>query len=452
MIRTRLLIPTLAVILGFLTTNSLFAADIENVLHNFGPSPDGDDPEASLVLDKAGNLYGTTYLGGEYECGYNYACGTVFRLTPTGNGQWEETILHDFTGGEDSCSPAGNLIFDPNGNLYGTASGGGGFDGCNPGTVFELSPGADHTWTFKVLYSFGGDSDGYGPQGLVFDAAGNLYGITQDGGVANGGTVFELSPGVDGTWTERVLYSFTYGGTDGFIPVGGLVLDKAGNLYGITCCGGANGYTCSPNNFGCGVVFELTPVKTSANGEWTERVLHNFDYTDGANAAAGLIGDAAGNLYGTTQWGGVSGADCGVVTCGIVFELLPEANGDWTEKVLHSFGSNDEDGNNPAGTLTFDTTGNLYGTTISGGVPGTDCGPYGCGTVFVLATDASGNWREKVLNRFNGGEGGANPEAGVILDSAGNLYGDTTGGGADGNTCGLYFQSGICGTVFEITQ
>ena len=430
---TRLPITASAIVWGVLTIAvPLFGANKEKLLYNFPSNSGGFEPEASLIFDKAGNLYGTTYSGGAYECGYDFGCGTIFELTPDGNGQWTETMLHDFTGGEDSCSPLANLIFDAAGNLYGTASGAGDVDGpCNNGTVFELSPGQNGTWTFKVLYGFS-NRDGAFPEGLVFDAAGNLYGITEGGGPSDGGTVFELSQGENGTWTEKVLNFFSYQGQFGFNPVGGLVLDKAGNLYGITCCGGVYGNTCGPSYFGCGVVFELTPED---NGEWTERVVHNFNYTDGDNAAAGLISDAAGNLYGTTQWGGVFGY-------GIVFELSAGANGNWTERVLHSFSLYHEDGTTPAGQLIFDTAGNLYGTTSFGGSFGSQCGnSYNCGTVFELTPGVKTvTWTERVLHRFNGTDG-AFPLAGLIFDSEGNLYGDTMEGGSYGS-----------GAVFEIVR
>ena len=438
------LVAALTGVLGSLTIAvPLFAADVVNVLHNFGPHPDGAYPIASLIFDKSGNLYGTTFLGGEYECGYEHGCGTIFQLTPEGNGQWKETVLHNFTGGEDGCGPSANLIFDRAGNLYGTASGSGYGGPCNNGTLFELSPGTNDTWTFKVLHSFAGDTDGTYPAGLIFDAAGNLYGVTAEGGPSGGGTVFELSFGTNGAWTVKVLHYFSYGGQDGFLPVGSLTFDRAGNLYGITCCGGGQSSAC-PYNFGCGTLFELTPITTGITGEWTERVLHTFNYTDGDNAASGLTSDIDGNLYGTTQSGGVFGY-------GVVFQLSPGANGDWTEKLLHSFSTNNGDGTSPAGELIFDAAGNLYGTTTYGGAFGSNCGSYNCGTVFELTPGSTtASWSEKVLHRFDGDDG-AFPEAGVVFDSAGNLYGDVSSDGAFGSTCGFYFRNGVCGTVFELT-
>jgi len=435
MIRTRLLLTLVMVVTIAIP---LFAVDKEKVLYNFAPTPYGAEPMASLVFDKAGNLYGTTNGGGQFECDYMYGCGTVFQLTPQANGRWKETVLYTFTGGTDGCSPSSNLIFDAAGNLYGTTSGyEDGYDGCNNGTVFELLPGANDAWTFKLLYGF--EDYGATPGGLILDKAGNLYGPTLQGGSDGWGSVFELSPRSDGTWMETVLYSFD--NTDGSFPVGNVIFDQAGNLYGITAEGG----TGNCNNYGCGVVFELSPEK---NGEWTETVLHNFNGVDGASAATGLTADANGNLYGATEGGGQTGGCVGFQgSCGLVFELSRGANSDWTETVLHNFNGSEGDGDYPEGTLTFDAAGNLYGTTAFGGaVGGLDCEKYGCGTVFELSPGANGSWTEKVVHIFgtayatSNGADGEFPLAGVIFDKDGNLYGDT----ANGGTYGM-------GTVFEIT-
>ena len=316
------------------------------------------------------------------------------------------------------------------------------------GTVFRLAPGAKGEWTFAVLYRFTGGSDGEGPvAGVVLDAAGNLYGTTTAGGDYGGGTVFELIPGNDGEWTEKVLHSFG-NGKDGEYPHA-VILDAAGNLYGTTCCGGPYGSSCSPNGYGCGIAFELSPV---ANGKWKEKVLHNFNHNgkDGYNSAAGLIFDVVGNLYGTAQWGGARPKSCTIVDgCGIVFELSPSANGRWTEKVLHSFVDNGKDGAYPDGEVVFDSSGSLYGTTIFGGAYGSNCN---CGgTVFKLAPGNDGKWTERVVHSFGNGKDGEFPQDSLILDAAGNLYGVTSAGGSLGTGRSFYGQYGDDGTVFEIT-
>jgi uncharacterized repeat protein (TIGR03803 family) len=326
----------------------------EQVLYSFCHDffcTDGEAPYAGLIFDAAGNLYGTTELGG------TNITGTVFELTPAAGGGWTEQVLYNFQhNGTDGYHPEAGLIFDAAGNLYGMTAGGGTHD---VGTVFELTPTAGGGWAETVLHTFGNGADGVYPAGdLIFDAAGNLYGMTYDGGDYDSGTVFELTPTAGVGWTETVLHSFNNNGTDGIKPPAGLIFDAAGNLYGTTRYGGTYGY---------GTVFELTPT---AGGGWTETVLHSFgNGTDGTSPYASLIFDAAGNLYGTTLDDGYFGCP-GDTHCGTVFELTPAAGGGWTEKVLHSF-SNSPDGADPflAG-LIFDAAGNLYGTTSGGGTYG----------------------------------------------------------------------------------
>jgi uncharacterized repeat protein (TIGR03803 family) len=402
----------MAIFTATLFVTSTWAAAQERVLHNFAANgTDGYYPEAGLIVDAAGNLYGTTVAGGAYNS------GTVFELTPAAGGGWTEKVLYSFSGnGTDGRAPYAGLIFDAAGNLYGTTQYGGTY---GLGTVFELTPAGGGSWTEKVLYSFSGNgTDGATPEaGLIFDAAGNLYGTTYQGGTYGYGTVFELTPAGGGGWTEQVLHSFNNNGADGSLPAAGLIFDAAGNLYGTTSYGGTYFYY--------GTVFELTPA---AGGGWTEQVLHSFNNngTDGITPlSAGLIFDAAGNLYGTTFAGGTYGY-------GTVFELTPAGGGSWTEKVLHNFG-NGTDGAGPLAGLIFDAAGNLYGTTGGGS-------SYGDGTVFELTPTAGGGWTEKVLHSFGNGTDGIFPRADLIMDAAGNLYGTTYQGGTYGY-----------GTVFEFT-
>src|SRR5271165_1152285 len=325
----------LAIFAATLFVTSALATAQETVLHSFN-NTDGANPYAGLIFDAAGNLYGTTYLGGTGSCLYGGSgCGTVFELSPNGSGGWTEQVLHYFShNGTDGIEPFGGLIIDAAGNLYGTTQEGGTHSG---GTVFELSPGAGGTWTEQVLHNFSGTDGNYPGAGLIFDAAGNLYGTTYTGGTYSIGTVFELSPQAGGGWTETVLHNFDATGTDGAFPEAGLIFDAAGNLYGTTFEGGT---------YGSGTVFELTP---GMGGTWTEQVLWSFNDngTDGTNPLAGLTIDAAGNLYGTTEQGGSYG-------WGTVFELTPGAGGVWTEQVLHAFNNNGTDGLAPVGGLIFD--------------------------------------------------------------------------------------------------
>jgi uncharacterized repeat protein (TIGR03803 family) len=410
-----------AVLITFLLASTIVPTQAQarkfRVLHTFKGS-DGAGPASQLVKDKAGNLYGTTVVGGSGKCS-NGGCGTAFKMDKTGKLIW----LHSFQGANGD-EPFPGLLRDAAGNLYGTTIFGGktsrscGSIGC--GIVFKLDKNGRET----VLHKFNG-IDGSSPVGpLVGDDSGNLYGVTQYG--SDGGTVFK----VDRAGRETDLYSFGCG-SDGCDPAAGVIRDAAGNLYGTTFIGGD--LNCNPGQ-GCGVVLE---VDTSGH----ETVLHTFEASDGANPASVLLFDSAGNLYGTTDTGGNLACQGGL-GCGVVFELSPQPNGTWAETVLYTFCSlsNCTDGRRPAeGPLIRDSAGSLYGTTETGG--GTGCGGDGCGVVFRL--DNSGN--ETVLHRFTGGTDGAFPITGLTMDSARNLYGTAPAGGD--TTCNP--PTG-CGTVFKL--
>jgi uncharacterized repeat protein (TIGR03803 family) len=263
---------------------------------------DGGAPGAGLIFDAAGDLYGTTVEGVNLSsrCDGNTGCGTVFKLARNPDGTWTESVLYAFIGfhhGHDGAFPSGSVVFDVAGNLYGTTELGGDGSSICPhpgcGTVFKLTPNPDGTWTENVIHSFD-RKDGSNPNSMIFDPAGNLYGTANAGGGHNRGVVFELTPNPDGSWTESVLHRFS-GGKDGAEPVGPLIFDQAGNLYGMTVFGGNLSYC---GGFGCGVVFKLAP---NSKGGWTEAVLHFFASQPGASPEAGPIFDTAGNLYGTTN-------------------------------------------------------------------------------------------------------------------------------------------------------
>jgi uncharacterized repeat protein (TIGR03803 family) len=369
---------------------------------------------AGVTIDPVGNLYGATVGGGVY------GQGTVFELTPSSNGRWAEHVLHDFTGGKDGAAPYASPIFDAAGNLYGTTRYGG---ASGNGTVFELMPDSNGQWTERVLHQFTGGKDGGQPwSGLILDSSGNLYGTTSEGGNSSDcaysscGVVFELTPSANGDWKEKVLHAFT--GKDGGSPLASLVFDGGDNLYGTTEWDSV---------YSGGTVFELAH---DSNGGWTEHVLHRFSRgNDGGNPVAGLILNAAGHLYGTTEFGG----HCGESSCGVVFELTRTSNGRWTEHVLHNF-TGGVDGSVPIAGVIFDPAGNLYGTASEGGV-------YRQGTVFELTADSDGKWTEHVLHQFTPGKGAGAPNAGLTFDSAGDLYGTTLVGGSYGK-----------GTVFELVH
>jgi uncharacterized repeat protein (TIGR03803 family) len=333
---------------------------VETALYSFTGGTDGGQPIAEVAIDASGNLYGTTSAGGTGSC--NGGCGTVFELTPS-SGKWTETVLYTFTGGSDGGQPYAGLVMDAGGNLYGTTEGGGDSDsncssGC--GVVFELAPGSG-SWTQSVLYRFAGGNDGASPYDrLTFDAKGNLYGTTYAGGAHDKGTVFELSNSANG-WTESVLRAFT-GAGDGASPIGGVVFDAPGNLYGTAFQGGAKGY---------GVVFKL---HSNSGGGWQEKVLHSFGNAPSANPSSTMVFDANGNLYGTTL-GGAALTSCSG-GCGTLFELMPNPSGTWEFRARHVFGRG-EDGYHPTGRLIMDAAGALYGTTQAGGA-------QNAGTVFEV--------------------------------------------------------------------
>ncbi|MGB6690338.1 MAG: choice-of-anchor tandem repeat GloVer-containing protein [Terracidiphilus sp.] len=330
----------------------------EKVLYNFGDAvSDGQNPYGGVIFDKLGNLYGTTDNGG------TDLSGTVFELSPQPDGSWKEQMLYSFKNiDNDGNYPQAGLILDGNGNLYGTTSQGG---DSSSGTVFEVSPQSGGTWTEQVLHSFSSSStDGTFPEaGLIFDGNGNLYGTTSEGGSPHGpGTVFELTQVAGGNWNEQVLHSFGANSMDGIFPEAGLIFDGSGNLYGTTQLGGAYGALYA----GGGTVFELTPA---VEGTWTEKILYSFgtSTTDGQNPYSGVVFDGKGNLYGATEIGGEY-APGGTADGGTAFKLTPVTTGPWTETVLHSFGGTATDGDLVrSATLLRDAAGNLYGTTSSGG-------------------------------------------------------------------------------------
>jgi uncharacterized repeat protein (TIGR03803 family) len=395
-----------------------------NVLYTFGTNggvDDGSSPNGGLVFDTVGNMYGTTYFGGGSSLCID-GCGTVFELSPVAGGGWTEKLLYTFGDGQDGIHPSTGLVFDAQGDLYATTAGNGseGCQGTDCGTVFELSPALDGTWTETVIYSFAGPPDGVNPVApLTFDGQGNLYGTTYAGGTNGYGTVFQLSPPSipGGNWSENVLYSFCQAGgfqqcSDGAYPYAGVVLDGSSNLYGTTAYGAVQKVG--------GLAYELSP---NSGGAWTQSVLYKFGGGNNIRAPlAGLTFDSMGNLYGTASSGGLSGPHCPQemyppysIACGGTFRLTPKLNGGWAEA---SFLFTGQDGGYPNAELVVDGT-SVYGTTYGGG--------YGYGTVFRIA-----GADETVLYKFCHGlppcaDGGG--PWGITLNG-GRLYGVTEAGGA----------------------
>lgn len=401
----------------------------EQTVYNFGQAPDGSQPVANLVLDTQGNLYGTTMQGGVY------GEGTVFKLSP-GGGQWTETILYNFCSAQgctDGAQPNSALILDSVGNLYGTTLQGGVYgnanSGAGTGVVFELSPQQNGTWTETVLHSFGSGRDGTAPMGgLTFDHSGNLYGTTYQGGtgpqcIAGCGTVFEISPGSGGLWTERVLYNFCSqsGCPDGENPTSGLLVDASGNVFGTTTGGGLDQ--------SLGLIFELSP---GSSGQWIESVIYQFQGggNDGYSPVGRLVKDGSGNLYGATEFG-YSYVYPPSLNNGTVFKLTQGAGNRWTETVVYGLCAQVAclDGSQPLAGIVLDKAGSIYGTTFIGGTSN-----WGC--VFKLVPRSDGTWQQSTLYSFQGFGNGHSP-AGVVVDSSGNIYGLAQGGA---NQNGMVFE------------
>jgi hypothetical protein len=401
-----------------------YAGDKETALYNFQPnmggvSASGYYPAGALLQDQSGNLYGVALNGG--LDGTSTSGGTVYELSPNGSGGYTINVLASCAVTIACSYPSGSLVMDGSGNLYGAT----GF-----GNVFELSPDPGG-WSASVIYTFAGQNggyDGYGPGAVILDSAGNLYGMNYDGGINNQGYVFELSPSAGG-YTLTHLHDFTGTDGDGAVPGAGLIvslliMDDKGNLYGMAAQGGNSTYCTG----GCGNIFELS----NNAGVWTEKILHEFIGKDGSNPIGQLMMDSSGNLYGTASTGGAYGS-------GSLFETSL-VSGKWETHDIYSFRGGANDGAYPNMPLIMDTSGNLYGTTEAGGNSGCSVQGYpGCGTAFKLSP-GKGGWKETVLHIFSGLADGAFPQ-GVIFPSDGtngDLYGlAQSGGGAEG---GLAFE------------
>ncbi len=372
----------------------------EQVVYNFTGGNDGGNAATQLALDKSGNVYGTTVVGGKY------ICGTIFEAQPQANPPWSESVLYNFTCYGDGKNPHGGVTFDAQGNLDGTTvAGGTGYctgDGC--GVVFQYASGVE-----RVLYGFTGGKDGFGPGSpLVIDQSGNIYSTAPDGGTAGVGTVYELQ---NGKSKVNVLHAFTGKRDGGTGSLGALLRDSSGSLYGVTETGGESGN---------GTVYR---VSTGANGKGKLSTLYTFKGTpDASSPYGGLVADTAGNLYGTTYYGGANGL-------GAVFELARKG-GKYHERVLYSF-KGGSDGSLSTSTLVFASATQLYGTTSGGG------GTCDCGTIFSVDAKTG---KEKVLHSFGASGDGQYPYYGLTQEANGRFIGTTVAGGTHGQ-----------GTIFELT-
>ena len=440
-----------ALVVSCLLTVSPALADPQfTVLHQFtSDRTDGGNPIDGLITGASGKLYGVTFQGGKnpLRClidGSASECGTVFELSAPKNGQtqYKEKPVHFFSGG-DGFEPSTRLVSDSSGALYGaTLSGSGHANDCTMskgfecGVVYKLTPpgSGSSKWTATVLHRFsdvgGGFKGGYQLLGgMVMDNSGALIGTTYSGGstsnhcsdtFAGCGVVFRLTPptGSGTTWKETVLYTFGDNGPgDAEKPDAAIVMDANGAIYGTTQFGGPGVV---------GTVWKLTPP-SKGQSSWTESIVHGFSGPDGIRPYGPVLIDAKGAIYGGTIQGGPD-QDCasGTSTCGVVYKLTPPRKGktEWTESVLHEFGSQD-DGASPDFGLVADANGNLYGTTGNG--PGNN---GVLGTAFKLSPPTGGGkaWTEKVLHTFTGGSDGQTPSGGLVL-SNGALFGMAEAGG-----------------------
>jgi uncharacterized repeat protein (TIGR03803 family) len=384
-------------------------AGTEKVLWSFGGSGDGRAPTGNLIVDASGNFYGATLLGGAHDR------GTVFELSPNGNGGWTETVLYSFgSQNGDGTQPSSGLVMDSKGNLYGTTE----FDGATQaGTVFELSPASGGGWTETVIYTFGppGKGDGYYPASdLALDAQGNLYGTTFSGGTVGEGTLYQLSPSSSG-WTETVLHSFPSSQQDGFNPRTGVLLGKVQtHLYGSTSSGVEDG-----------TVYRLWFI----NGNWVEKTIHDFDFSNNGGSQTGgdLVMDHRLNIYGASNNAGANGT-------GTVWQMVYHPLKVRSFRLLYSFGADGSgDGTHPQSGVIVGSNGTVYGTTGFGGI-------HDGGIVFALTKSQNNQWRETILYSFTGGGDGSAPVGQLIQDKQGNLYGVGLEGGTHGG-----------GVVFEVT-
>lgn len=380
------------------------------VLHQFAGNQDGEVPSWGVTEDSSRNLFGTAYGGGQFQG------GVVFELSPNQDGTWSETVVYNFDFNSNVGSmPATGVVLDHDGNLYGSTVSGGPNDS---GTAFELSP-IGGGWTIEVLYEKNGAAR------MILDSIGNLYGPLGPGDYL-GGAIGKLSP-APGEWNYTALHSFcqTPGCKDGILPLSPLAWDAAGNLYGTTLEGGIY----QP---GYGVAYQLRP---RADGTWAYHILHWFSafVGDAVLPNGGMVVDSKGNVYGSSGVGGPT-------FTGTVFKLSPQPPGQWGQSVgysetqLYTF-PDCAQGCGPENPLVMDKAGNLYGTAGGGS---TSCGGFYCGVVFRLSPRRDGTWKYVVLRKFSGSDGES--PAGVIVDANGNLFGTTRGGGQ--------YNKGV---IFEIT-
>ena len=410
-------VQTFAFVAALLLTN-FAAGQTYKVLHSFGAPGDGFSPTGSVIFDAQGNLYGETYDGPVSTQCLGQGCGTVYELKPNGDGTWSESLLHVFHG-IDGAYPAENLAKDSHGNLYGVV-------GCTTtppycgaydGGIFQLASQSDGTYTFSIIQRFAPHgTSGYGIGWLTVVPDNNIYGVLEGGGTSDRGVSFVLRQSAGGIWSQVITQNFgPYTGPLASTPYGPIAIDANGNVFGSTWYGGSNQV---------GAVYELSPHGPL---HWVQTVLYNF--TPPNPQPNGVTLGPDGSLYGTTQG---NGSD----QHGTVYRLTPNGDGTWTYALLYSF-QGGPDGAGPFGAVTFDSAGNMYGVTVEGGYAGCEYG--GCGTIYKL-TRSGNQWIKSTMYRFEGGTQGYEPVGQLTLDAAGNIYGVADFGGAYGQFNGLIYE------------
>ena len=411
-----------SIVLVLWTAAALHAPAQEQVIYNFvSKATTGSGPSGPMAMDSEGNFYGTV-------------AGGVFELSPPAEagGDWTEQLILDAQDMPSPPVPSYGVIFDSKGNLYGIQTG---------GDVIEVSPPgtAGGAWTSQIIYTFEESNAatlcGTPTSYLTFDSKGNLYGTCVTGGANSEGGVYEISPPTGGgtTWTEQLLHSFANNGVDGYAPAAsaGVVFDSKGNLYGTTVYGGTNNV---------GTVYELSPPASGT--EWKENILYSFSLAnaDAYNPEGAVVFDAQGNLYSTSNGGGNPGL-------GTVFELSPPATtgGKWTETIVYNFRGKDTDGSSPIFGLTWDSKGDLWGTSFHGGPYSVNDTANTDGAIFELTPAGGGTWHENVAYFFGTNLNDVyDTKSPLLIDSKGNLYG-SAGGGA--NVCNSFG----CGGIYDYT-
>ncbi len=411
------------------------SAQTESVIYNFGLPRYGDaSPQSNLFRDAAGNLFGLA--PGQSNC--EISCGELFELSPNLDGSWTETVPFVFPGGAGGAAVSGSLVADAAGNFYGTTVGGGNVSLCKNyfgcGTVFELSRGANGVWTESILYTFNGTPDGSYPEKIVMDGSGNIFGTTASGGIHGFGTLYELARNSSGTYSHRNLYQFS-GGKDGSLPYG-VALDAPGDIFVTAQLGGIQNRSCPRE--GCGALLEFSP---NGSGDYNPRLIYEFQGKHDGSIPGGLTVDGAGNLFGVAGAGGLDSL-CHPLSgyywgCGVIFEFVPNG-GNLLGKIIYTFADADDGQGNAYNSPILDRMGNIY--VASYPAHDNSSGDSVNGGALIKLTPTQQGYAADVLHTFPlfTADDGAVPNDPLVDSSNGTIYGSTNAGGE--STAGVAYQ------------